>query len=360
MNSPNTSRHTSKSMQSHTLQRLKQHGHFVYEGVSFGVTYWEPVNPSQRSLEGFSNQVISLEGADESEILHPAASFSLSSLPGYGGNAPLVLIHGFAQSAQSWEPVVSCLDPVRPVWAFELVGHGASDQPTAKIAYDLVFQGEALLAFLETIAQGGTPLPTTAFNPLSDTLAPSEPSLRKLTLVGYSMGGRVVLSAMAQSKRFAQVVSDVVLESVGLGSPSAEARTEAAHKDALHAAKLREEGIEAFFAYWEQLPLFASQKALPFKVRQAIRTERLANNPEALALTFECAGQHCMPSREEVYERLQTLHDLGVRLTYLVGEKDAKYRALSHEAAQAIGLSVTIVPHCGHNIHSERAAMYAV
>ena len=218
------------------------------------------------------------------------------------------------------------LDPSRPVWAFELMGHGSSDRPAHPQAYDLDFQGQAVLAFLESVVRES-----------------SEDQPLKVSVIGYSMGGRVVLSAMAQPERFANVASEVVLESVGLGALSEETRAESARKDAFHAQKLREEGLEAFFDYWENLPLFASQKTLPAEVRQAIRNERLCNNAEALALTFERAGQHCMPLREEIYQRLQDTQKQGVQVTYLAGEKDSKYAAIARETHAAIGLNVTIV-----------------
>lgn len=385
-------------------QRLKIQGRFVFESVSFGYAYWKPksgtthpsVTSDEASLSFVSlNKVASNEDAFPSNtpngvpflpvILSEAERSrkifsqeiesegvpnnrsvlsSLVALPGYAGVKPLVLVHGFGQSAKSWEPVVACLDPARPVWAFELMGHGSSDCPSCENAYDLDFQGHALLAFLEAVAAGGMTGVTTPFASSPKIASAELPApktvLQKLTLVGYSMGGRVVLAAAAQSQRFARVVSDVVLESAGLGAPTPEARTEAAQKDAFHAAKLHEEGLEAFFDYWETLPLFASQKQLSRAAQQAIREERLANDPQALAATFERAGQHCMPLRQEIYQRLHTLRSLGVHITYLVGEEDSKYVALSAEAARAIDLPVTVVPGCGHNVHAELVAAWRV
>lgn len=328
-------------------KRTKRQGRFSFEGVSFGYVYWGPIDPK----------------ADSTHIVNTSAA-SFAKLPGYGGANPLVLLHGFGQSAQSWEPVVAVLDPLRSVWAFELLGHGESDRPSRAQTYDLDFQGQALLAFLESLAQGGN---REAISPLVDSPAaweeravmadsPCHTTARKFTLLGYSMGGRVALAAMTEVERFAQVVSQVVLESAGLGSPTLEAQDEATRKDTFHANKLREEGLEAFFDYWETLPLFASQKKLPQEARQALRDERLRNSAQALAATFEWAGQHCMPLREAVYERLRAIRAQGVQLDYLAGERDLKYVALAEEAAQAIALSVTEVPDCGHNIHSELAA----
>ena len=157
-----------------TSRRACVSGRFVFEGVSFGYTYWEPedetapqpVIPNGAALSFVAPDKVSLppvilSEAKRSRKIFPSkaeserasnnlsAVSSLSALPGYGGIRPLVLVHGFAQSAKSWEPVVAGLVPERPVWAFELMGHGSSDCPTAGEAYDLDFQGRALLAFLE-------------------------------------------------------------------------------------------------------------------------------------------------------------------------------------------------------------------
>ncbi|WP_416241774.1 alpha/beta fold hydrolase, partial [Eggerthella sinensis] len=40
---------------------------------------------------------------------------------------PLILLHGFSQSAASWDDVAVRLAATRPVYALDLVGHGASD-----------------------------------------------------------------------------------------------------------------------------------------------------------------------------------------------------------------------------------------
>lgn len=78
-------------------------------------------------------------------------------------------------------------------------------------------------------------------------------------------------------------------------------------RDADMARRLRETPLKDFMTYWENLPLFESQKALPKKVRAAVRANRLANDPEALAKCVECAGQHRMPSYREATAALRDL-----------------------------------------------------
>ena len=51
--------------------------------------------------------------------------------------APVVLLHGFAQSTASWDGVAEPLSCTRPVVALDLVGHGGSDRPEGAAAYTL-------------------------------------------------------------------------------------------------------------------------------------------------------------------------------------------------------------------------------
>ena len=122
--------------------------------------------------------------------------------------------------------------------------------------------------------------------------------------------------------------------------------------------RLRADGLEAFMDFWEQLPLFASQRDLPPDVRERLRAGRMANDAEALARTFEQAGQHVMPSRAETLETLDVLRAGDTPLLYLAGERDEKYRALAAQAAEA-GATVRIIPGAGHNAHLEAPATFA-
>ena len=131
-----------------------------------------------------------------------------------------------------------------------------------------------------------------------------------------------------------------------------------AKRDAACATRLRADGLEAFMDFWEQLPLFASQRDLPPDVRERLRAGRMANDAEALARTFEQAGQHVMPSRAETLETLAVLRAGGTPLLYLAGERDEKYRALAAQAAEA-GATVCIIPGAGHNAHLEAPATFA-
>ena len=337
---------------------------FDFEGMRFGVKAWRA----------------SASGARKGGVL----------------SAPIVLVHGFAQQASTWDKVALSLSRAGvECFAFELAGHGKSARPTVDDvpgceAFDLDFQAQALLAFCEAVAHVAGRLPV---------------------LVGYSMGGRVALQAarlvaddlwdgdqfgrisLRSSAAFAPCdrtdrldvtgvgqrdtaatsagdavrmpaavpFSALVLESAGLGPADDAAREALRERNFAWAARVRDEGVSAFMDWWAGLPLFESQRNLPVDQRERLRAGRFDNDAESLALSFEQAGAHQMPLRCESIRALCELSRRGVPVSYLAGRLDAKYckvlvglRADSHDA-----VSCRAVPCAGHNIHLEQPEVFA-
>lgn len=333
---------------------------FDFEGMRFGVKAWRA----------------SASGAREGDA--PAVS--------------IVLVHGFAQQASTWDKVALPLSRAGvECFAFELAGHGKSARPTVgdvpgREAFDLCFQARALLAFCEAVAHVAGRLPV---------------------LVGYSMGGRVALQAarlvaddlrdggqidriaLRSSAAFApcgrsgrldvagggqrdtaatsaddaaQVpearapFAALVLESAGLGPADDTAREALRERNFAWAARVRGEGVSAFMDWWAGLPLFESQRNLPVDQRERLRAGRFDNDAESLALSFEQAGAHAMSSQGESIRTLCELAAKGIPVSYLAGELDAKYcKVASTLQAESQGaVSCLVAPAAGHNIHLEQ------
>lgn len=312
-------------------------------------------------------------------------------------SAPIVLVHGFAQQASTWDKVALSLSRAGvECFAFELAGHGKSARPTVgdvpgREAFDLVFQAQALLAFCEAVAHVAGRLPV---------------------LVGYSMGGRVALQAarlvaddlrdggqidrialrssaafapcdrahrldvagggqrdtaatsaddVAQVPEARAPFAALVLESAGLGPADDTAREALRERNFAWAARVRGEGVSAFMSWWAGLPLFESQRNLDDDQRERLRAGRLANDTESLALSFERAGAHAMSSQGESIRALCELAAKGIPVSYLAGELDAKYcKVASTLQAESQGaVSCRVAPAAGHNIHLEQPEMFA-
>ncbi|WP_419062979.1 alpha/beta fold hydrolase [Ellagibacter isourolithinifaciens] len=333
---------------------------FDFEGMRFGVKAWRASAPDARKGGALS--------------------------------VPIVLVHGFAQQASTWDKVALSLSRTGvECFAFELAGHGKSARSTVgdvpgREAFDLGFQAQALLAFCRVVARDAGVAPV---------------------LVGYSMGGRVALQTAclaaddlrdggelnrislrssaafapcgrsgrldvagggqrdvtANAARMSAAVpfSALVLESAGLGPADAASRGALRERNFAWAARVRGEGVSAFMDWWAGLPLFESQRNLPVDQRERLRAGRFDNDAESLALSFEQAGAHQMPLRCGSIHALCELSRRGVPVSYLAGRLDAKYckvlvglRADSHDA-----VSCRAVPCAGHNIHLEQPEVFA-
>ena len=225
---------------------------FSFGGISFLYLLCQtPANGASASCPapgaGFSSTTFSSCADHALNVCCPPATARPSA-------APLILLHGFAQSSASWDAVARKLAATgRPIYALDLVGHGESERPADACAYALDAQGEALLSFARMVAdrEGARP-----------------------AVLGYSMGGRVTLAALRRDPR---AFAAVVLEAAGFGPATQAERDAATERDAACAARLRADGLEAFMDFWEQLPLFASQRDLPPDVRERLRAGRMAN-----------------------------------------------------------------------------------
>ena len=239
-----------------------------------------------------------------------------------GAGPPLVLLHGFTGSSESWSPLVPALGAAHRVITVDLPGHGQSSAPTDPRRYALDVFAEDLIRVLDTM------------------------SLDRVALLGYSMGGRTALRfAASHSDR----VAALILESTSPGISDPDARRARLASDAALADLITEAGIEAFVDKWESLPLWESQRSLPGDVRARLRQQRLANRPEGLANSLRGAGAGAdIPA----LDRLRTI-EAPTRV--IVGALDAAYVELGKTLVMSIpDAALTIVPGAGHAVHLEQ------
>ena len=395
----------------------------------------ESSHRDERGASKVSNEVLKKGGEVASEVSGDTRSFDFEGMrfgvkawrasasdarEGGASAVPIVLVHGFAQQASTWDDMARLLaDAGARCFGFELAGHGAGacsaggDPAERSDFFDLCFQARALLAFCRIVARDAGVAPV---------------------LVGYSMGGRVALqaaclaaddlrdgefgrAALGSSAAFAlrnracrldAVAGDLrgggelnrislrssaafapcdrtrrlgvagacqrdvaanaarmsaaapfsalVLESAGTGPADDAAREALRERNFAWAARVRDEGVSAFMDWWAGLPLFESQRNLDDDQRERLRAGRLANDAESLALSFERAGAHAMPSKQETVHALCELSRRGIPVSYLAGEFDAKYcKVASTLRAESQGaISCRIVAAAGHNIHLEQ------
>lgn len=243
-----------------------------------------------------------------------------------GTGSPLLMLHGFTGSSESWQQHVPVLAQTYQVITVDILGHGRSGSPEdpdryqmAKIAADLTM----IIALM--------------------TVAP-------VTLLGYSMGGRL---ALYMALAYPRMVRRLVLESASPGLATSAEREARRQQDEVLADWIEDNGLEAFVQRWEELPLWNSQTQLTPQVRAALQQQRLQNNPMGLANSLRGMGTGAQPS---LWGILSTLRQSTLLIT---GELDSKFMAINQKmAAQIPIVQMEVVSGAGHAVHLERPSVF--
>jgi 2-succinyl-6-hydroxy-2,4-cyclohexadiene-1-carboxylate synthase len=232
---------------------------------------------------------------------------------------PLVLLHGFTGSAESWNGVLARLPTVgalRP----PLLGHGTRADGVR------TFDDE-----VDRLARAMGPTPA--------------------HLAGYSLGARLALGIAV---RHPERVSRLTLVGVHPGLTTEAERYERRRSDQRFIELLETCGIDAFVDAWSAQPLFATQKHLPDAVRSARQKERLAHDPKELARSLRITGLAEMPDFRPY------LGEIRMPVTLLSGELDQKFTALGEELSRLLpSARRTIAPGAGHDLLLERPDLVA-
>jgi 2-succinyl-6-hydroxy-2,4-cyclohexadiene-1-carboxylate synthase len=243
-----------------------------------------------------------------------------------GDGPPLMLLHGFTGSCETWSPLVSCLGRHFQIIAVDLLGHSHSDSPADPQRYRMERASRNLLALLDWL---GTD---------------------RISLLGYSMGGRLALHlALAAPDR----IRALVLESTSPGILDSADRAARRKADEDLALLLEHEGLETFVDRWERQSLFTSQAHLSPTIRDELRGQRLRNNPIGLAQSLRGAGAGV---QEPLWEQLSAVYQPTLVIT---GADDAKYRQIGCQMAGALpAASFVVIPDAGHAVHLEQPAAF--
>ncbi|MGI8513507.1 MAG: alpha/beta fold hydrolase [Solirubrobacteraceae bacterium] len=219
----------------------------------------------------------------------------------------VVMVSGFMQPASAWEPVANLLPERYPS---VLLDHREHD-----------YEGR-----LVEIAGAG----------------------EGAVLMGYSLGGRLLLhAAVRDPRRYRALVT--VGSSAGLDVPAERAARREA--DDRLAAWIESTPIEDVVGAWERLPLFADQAdALVADQRPG----RLAQSPADLATLLRTAGQGALRPIWRLLPRLER------PVLALSGEHDERYRTAAARIADlAPDAHARTVEDAGHAAHLQQAEAVA-
>jgi 2-succinyl-6-hydroxy-2,4-cyclohexadiene-1-carboxylate synthase len=239
---------------------------------------------------------------------------------------PIVFLHGFLGRGSDWLEIATCLHDEFCCGWIDLPGHGASIRLPSPGDYNLAAAAAAV------------------------TVAVRTAGLKSPALVGYSMGGRVALRALAEAP---EAYSAAVIESAHPGLECQAEREERLAADERTAGRIETEPLPDFVKAWYGQPLFQSLRRQPDRLDALVRG-RCREDPRELARGLRGLSLGRQPP---MWDLLATL---PMPLLWVAGAMDGTYAALAERAAGRNRLaSLLQVADAGHNVHAEQPWTFA-
>lgn len=239
-----------------------------------------------------------------------------------GEGSPLVLLHGFTGSSQTWQPFITKWKQEWQVITIDLPGHGktnAKHKSMETCCRDIA----SLLQYLQ---------------------------LEPVHLLGYSMGGR---TAIAFAISYPEWVNGIILESTSPGLEDSIERQKRKQADDELAKKIEQKGLAWFVSYWENIPLFSTQQKMPTNNQTRIRKERMRQSAVGLADSLRFMGTG---TQRSYWNELASMDKPALLIT---GELDQKYCIIMEKMSRILPNAVHLmVPDAGHAIHVEKPNIF--
>jgi len=240
-----------------------------------------------------------------------------------GKGKPLLCIHGFSESADTWK----ALDIAgHRLYMVDLIGHGKSMRPTEKKYYKI----RCILDHLHKIIH--------------------QLGLETYKILGYSMGGRI---ALAYAIKYPEEIEALIIESGSYNEEGVWNRLARRRGDRKLAKKIVVNGMKWFDEYWSNLPIFITQEKLPESLKAEISRRRQGNTDYALANTLLSTGQGTLPCLKRY------LNKLDIPILYICGEYDLRYRQIGTMfTAHNNTIACRVINKAGHNTHLEKPTIF--
>ena len=243
-----------------------------------------------------------------------------------GEGEALLLLHGFTGDCRTWYPFIPLWKKDYKVISVDIIGHGKTDSPKELDKYAMKESVEHLKAIIDSLR-----------------IAP-------VHLLGYSMGGRL---ALAYCMEYPETVNKLILESASPGLRTEMEREQRRIQDDILGDSIFEQGIINFVNKWEKIPLFKSQDRLDLANKQAIRNQRLANNPIGLANSLRGMGTGAQSSYWSHISKLQ------IDTFLITGEFDRKFFQIAEEMVEMNKKMQHLnIKDAGHAIHVEKPEIF--
>jgi 2-succinyl-6-hydroxy-2,4-cyclohexadiene-1-carboxylate synthase len=228
----------------------------------------------------------------------------------------LTLLHGFTQTATSWDEFVNRWPTTlgAQFTALDLPGHGQA----GAVRVDGLWGVAAWLSG----------------------------QLDRSTVVGYSQGGRIALHL---ALRYPHLVERLVLIGATAGIDDPDERQHRRDSDDELATRIERIGTAAFIDEWLAQPLFATLTTSPDN-----RAARIRNRADNLAWALRTLGTG---TQESLWHHLG---EIACPTLLISGTLDTKFAALSERMAGVLPHArVALIDGAGHAAHLEQPAVVA-
>ncbi|WP_447408474.1 2-succinyl-6-hydroxy-2,4-cyclohexadiene-1-carboxylate synthase [Weissella confusa] len=236
-----------------------------------------------------------------------------------GDGAPTWLFfHGFMGSFADYEQV----QPGGTRVYLDLLGFGGQTPIASAERFNATNQALDIVAILDTLG------------------------VEKVNLVGYSMGARL---ALAFANQFPERLQRLFLESGTAGIANQADRESRVASDEQKADRIERDGMDAFVADWEKLPLFASQQNVSAERQAFMHEQRVNQTATNVANSLRGFGTGAMPNY------WPELANLQVPVVLISGMDDVKFTTINERMAVQLPDAVQVqVVSAGHNVHFEK------
>lgn len=232
---------------------------------------------------------------------------------------PILFLHGFTGNLKDWEFVKGNLDKKFTPIFIDLIGHGNSSAPRKIEKYNSDNQIELIRKLLIAL------------------------NLKKVILVGYSMGGRLALSFTA---KYPSKVNSLVLISTAFGFENKSEREERIKSDKVLSKQVKNSTIEEFIKYWINIPLFKSYKKLSKNKIETLAKDKIKRNRK-VGMQNSLLGF----STGLMKNYFPKLGKIKTKTLLVCGELDKKFIGINKKAVKLLpNAKLKIVRDTGHNL----------
>lgn len=222
-------------------------------------------------------------------------------------NPPMLFLHGFMGRGSDWTDIANSFSKNYHCLLLDLPGHGDS------------------------------PIEVTNFNELGDIILKSIGTQKKITIMGYSMGGRIALYLILT---YPHLFEKAIIESASPGIKSKEEREIRYQKDLNLLKDVKD--LRPFLRAWYDNPLFGALGS----IIETLIKKKLENDPKKLQSSLRAFSVGNQPN---LWDKLQ---ELSVPTLYISGNEDEKYTKIGQEL-EGLSLKINreVIQNCAHITH---------